>query len=203
MKSINNDVIRHYDLLIEENNDPVRDPKPLKDYMDKWDGKVFIDKMKLDKDKSVLEIGVGTVRLAVKTAILCKDYCGIDISPKTIYRARENLVNHKNVKLICDDFLSHHFNSLYDVVYSSLTFMHIHEKQNAINKVACLLKSGGRFALSIDKSQEDFIDMGTRKITTFPDSPTEIKNCILNANLDLVECFDTELAHIFVAKKVI
>lgn len=203
MKSINNDVIRHYDLLIEENNDPVRDPKPLKDYMDKWDGQVFIDKMKLDKDKSVLEIGVGTGRLAVKTAILCKDYCGIDISPKTIYRARGNLVNHKNVKLICDDFLSHHFNSLYDVVYSSLTFMHIHEKQNAINKVACLLKNGGRFVLSIDKSQEDFIDMGTRKITIFPDSPTEIKNCILNANLDLVECFDTELAHIFVAKKVI
>ena len=203
MKSNNSDVIRHYDLLIEENNDPVRDPKPLKDYMDKWDGKVFIDKMKLDKDKSVLEIGVGTGRLAVKTVILCKDYCGIDISPKTIYRAKENLANYKNVKLICDNFLSHHFNSLYDVVYSSLTFMHIHEKQNAINKVACLLKNGGRFVLSIDKSQEDFIDMGTRKITIFPDSPTEIKNCILNANLDLVECFDTELAHIFVAKKVI
>ena len=203
MKSNNSDVIRHYDLLIAENNDPVRDPKPLKDYMDKWDGQVFIDKMKLDKDKSVLEIGVGTGRLAVKTAILCKDYCGIDISSKTIYRAKENLANYKNVKLICDDFLSHHFNSLYDVVYSSLTFMHIHEKQNAINKVACLLKNGGRFVLSIDKSQEDFIDMGTRKITLFPDSSTEIKNCILNANLDLVECFDTELAHIFVAKKVI
>ena len=203
MKSINNDIIRHYNLLIEENNDPVRDPKPLKDYMDKWDGQVFIDKMNLDKDKSVLEIGVGTGRLAVKTAILCKDYCGIDISPKTIYRAKENLANYKNVKLICDNFLSHHFNSLYDVVFSSLTFMHIHEKQNAINKVACLLKNGGRFVLSIDKSQEDFIDMGTRKITIFPDSPTEIKHCLLNADLDLVECFDTELAHIFVAKKVI
>ena len=203
MKSINSDVIRHYDLLIEENNDPVHDPKPLKDYMDKWDGQAFIDKMDLDKDKSVLEIGVGTGRLAVKTVILCKDYCGIDISPKTINKAKENLANHKNVKLICDDFLSHHFNNLYDVVYSSLTFMHIHEKQSAINKVACLLKNSGKFVLSIDKSQEDFIDMGTRKITIFPDSPTEIKNCILNADLDLVECSDTELAHIFVAKKVI
>ena len=203
MKSNNSDVIRHYDLLIAENNDPVHDPKPLKDYMDKWDGQAFIDKMDLDKDKSVLEIGVGTGRLAVKTVILCKDYCGIDISPKTINKAKDNLANHKNVKLICDDFLSHHFNNLYDVVYSSLTFMHIHEKQSAINKVACLLKNGGKFVLSIDKSQEDFIDMGTRKITIFPDSPTEIKNCILNADLDLVECSDTELAHIFVAKKVI
>ena len=65
-----------------------------------------------------------------------------------------------------------------------------------------MLKSGGSFALSIDKSQEDFIDMGTRKITIFPDSPTEIKDCILNADLDLVEYFDTELAHIFVAKRL-
>ena len=28
-------VSKHYDLLIDENNDPVHDPKPLRDYMDK------------------------------------------------------------------------------------------------------------------------------------------------------------------------
>lgn len=32
-------VIEHYDKLIEEKNDPVYDPKPLKEYMDKWDVK--------------------------------------------------------------------------------------------------------------------------------------------------------------------
>ena len=32
------DVIEHYNKLIDENNDPARDPKPLRDYMDKWDG---------------------------------------------------------------------------------------------------------------------------------------------------------------------
>ena len=54
------DVITHYDLLIDESNDPVCDPEPLKQYMDKWDGKPFIDALRLDKSKSVLEIGVGT-----------------------------------------------------------------------------------------------------------------------------------------------
>lgn len=170
--------------------------------MDKWDGQAFIDKMELDKDKAVLEIGVGTGRLAVKTAILCKEYCGIDISPKTINRAKQNLSEHKNVELICDDFLSHKFNHFYDVVYSSLTFMHIYEKQKAINKTSYLLKNGGKFVLSIDKNQEDFIDMRTRKIAIFPDSPTEIKTCILNAGLKLIDTFDTEFAHILVAKKV-
>ena len=48
-------IIEHYDKLIDENNDPVYDPKPLKEYMDKWDGQVFIDAMKLDKTKNVLE----------------------------------------------------------------------------------------------------------------------------------------------------
>ena len=55
MKSINSDVIQHYDLLIEENNDPVHDPKPLKDYMDKWDGQAFIDKMDLIKINQYLK----------------------------------------------------------------------------------------------------------------------------------------------------
>lgn len=40
-----NDVIKHYDLLIDEGNDPVHDSEPLREYMDKWDGQAFIDKM--------------------------------------------------------------------------------------------------------------------------------------------------------------
>ena len=64
-------VIEHYNLLVEEGNDPIYDPKPLQDYMDKWDGQNFIDKLKLDKMKAVLEIGVGTGRLAVKVVPLC------------------------------------------------------------------------------------------------------------------------------------
>ena len=71
---IQDTVIKHYDLLIDENNDPVHDPKPLRDYMDKWDGQVFIDSLKLDKSKSVLEIGVGTGRLAVRVALKCREF---------------------------------------------------------------------------------------------------------------------------------
>ena len=194
-------VTHHYDLLIDENNDPVHDPKPLQDYMDKWDGQAFFDKMELDKDKTILEIGVGTGRLAVRLAPLCGEFYGVDISPKTIERAKENLADFKNVRLICDDFLSYEFSRTFDVVYSSLTFMHIEEKQKAINKVVALLKDGGRFVLSIDKNQERFIDAGTRKIRIFPDKPEEIKTYIANSGLLLIERYETEFAHIFVATK--
>ena len=101
------DVKTHYDMLIDEGNDPVYDPEPLKEYMNKWDGEHFIEEMKLTKDKTVLEIGIGTGRLALKVAPECKTLFGIDISPKTINRAKDNLKDFKNVTLICDDFLAY------------------------------------------------------------------------------------------------
>ena len=201
VNTIADDVVRHYDLLIDENNDPVHDPKPLQNYMDKWDGQVFIDKMELNKDKSVLEIGVGTGRLAVRVAPLCGEFCGIDISPKTIDRAKENLAEYRNIDLICADFLSYKFDRKFDVIYSSLTFMHIEKKQTAINKVATLLKDGGKFVLSIDKSKSEYIDTGTRKIKIYPDTREKTVEFIKAAGLTILNQYDTEFAKIFVARK--
>lgn len=194
-------VIHHYDLLIDENNDPVHDPKSLRDYMDKWDGQTFIDSMELDNKESVLEIGVGTGRLAVRVAPLCGEFCGIDISSKTIERAKENLAEHRNFKLICGDFLSHKFDRKFDVIYSSLTFMHIEDKHRAVEKIAELLNNSGRFVLSIDKNQSDFIDYGTRKIKIYPDNADAITEYIKAAGLTILNQYDTESATIFVARK--
>ena len=49
------DVIAHYDLLVDENNDPFYDSPELKDYMNKWDGQVFIDALQLDENKEIIE----------------------------------------------------------------------------------------------------------------------------------------------------
>lgn len=194
-------VIEHYNQLIDENNDPVHDPKPLREYMDKWDGKKFIDSMQLDKSKSVLEIGVGTGRLARKVAPNCNRLVGIDISPKTIDRATENLSSYLNVALVCGDFMSFEFEEQFDIIYSSLTFMHIREKAFAIQKIASLLKTDGLFVLSIDKNQSDFIDMGTRQIKIYPDNPSDVCHFIANANLELTDQFETDNAHVIVSKK--
>ena len=195
------DIIEHYDRLIDENNDPARDPKPLRDYMDKWDGENFLESMSLDKTKSVLEIGVGTGRLAIKVAPLCQRFIGIDVSPKTILRAKENLSLNHNIELICDDFMSFVFADQFDVIYSSLTFMHIEDKLRAIKKISSLLREDGIFVISIDKNQSDFIDMGTRKIRIYPDNPTDIADFISKSNLYLTDKFETEHAHILVSKK--
>ena len=61
----------HYDLLIEENNDPFRDPPALRQHMESWDGQMFLYLMELDSSKTVLEIGVGTGRISEKTTGCC------------------------------------------------------------------------------------------------------------------------------------
>lgn len=195
-------VSKHYNILIENNNDPVYDNIKLCEYMDKWDGKEFIDEMKLTKEKSVLEIGAGTGRLAYKTAPLCKSFTGIDISFKTIKRAKQNLSNFKNVTLINADFMSYNFSELYDVIYSTLTFMHIKDKLAAINKIAGLLKPQGSFVLSIDKNKNDFIDDGFSRVKVYPDEPKEICGYIKSSGLFLEKQFETEFAHIFCTKKI-
>lgn len=196
-----NDIAKHYDLLIDLNNDPVHDPEPLRAYMDKWDGQDFIEKMHLDETKSVLEIGVGTGRIAVRIAPFCGKFTGVDLSAKTIERAKENMKNFQNAVFICDNFLKADFQEKFDVVYSSLTFMHIKEKQKAVDKVSDLLNVNGIFALSIDKNKNGIIDIGDSVISIFPDNPDEIKCYIENAGLTITEQYETEFAHIFIAKK--
>lgn len=198
-----NEVAKHYDNLIDEGQDPVHDPKPLKEYMNKWDGQLFIDKMQLDKTKSVLEIGVGTGRIAVNVAPKCKEFTGIDVSEKTIAQAGKNIKSglFKKPVLICADFLEYKFEKTYDVVYSSLTFMHIQEKQRAFDTVFDILKPDGRFVLSIDKNQDGYIDMGAYKVKVYPDNAEDIKKYAKNAGLNMLEEFETEFAFIFVFSK--
>ena len=194
-------VIKHYDKLIDENNDPFRDSAILKEYMNKWDGQLFIDLMKLDKSKRVLEIGVGTGRIAVKVVSFCFNFVGIDISSKTIDRAKENLKDYGNIELICSDFLNYEFDIRFDIIYSSLTMMHFEDKQYVISKVDALLNTNGIFCLSIDKNKDEYIDMGTRRIKIYPDSLENIISCVNKTSMNLKDIYETEFAYIVVCSK--
>ena len=195
------DIKTHYDLLIEENNDPFRDPPVLQKYMDSWDGQVFLDLMELDPSKSVLEIGVGTGRLAGKTAGSCQHLTGIDISEKTIARARENLQHCPNISLICGDFTDYPFTETFDVIYSSLTMMHFQDKKQVLGKISSLLNCSGRLCLSIDKNQSEWIDMGSRKIRIYPDTPERITTIAEQVGLRTKRMVEIENAYLLVLVK--
>lgn len=196
-----NDIINHYDLLIDEKNDPVRDPQVLRDYMDKWDGQIFINSLQLNKNKNVLEIGVGTGRLAIKVIPNCKHFTGIDFSPKTIERAIENLERFDNKTLICDDFFDYSFTKKFDVIYSSLVLWHIKEKQAFIDKVASLLSKNGRFVLSIGDDQSEELDFTIRKIQIYPDTIEDTVNFLKKSNLKVTSINRVEFGTVFTAEK--
>lgn len=200
-KKMFTDVKMHYDMLIDEGNDPVNDDAILRQYMDKWDGPQFIDDMNLSGKEVVLEIGIGTGRLATTVCEKCGEFYGIDLSPKTIERAKENLSNYPHVHLFCRDFLDWQSDVKFDVIYSSLTFLHIQDKRRTIQKIFDLLKEDGRFVLSIEKSQNDILEYETRKIKTYPDNVENISALLKESNFDIVKQYDTEFANIFVAKR--
>jgi SAM-dependent methyltransferase len=129
-------------------------------------------------------------------------FYGIDISPKAVIRAKENLASLPNVSIVCDDYLIHEFDRQFNVIYSSLTFMHIKDKLTAINKIAGLLSDNGRFVLSTDKNRDEYIVMHDRKVKIYPDNHEEIRGYIKAARLKLEKHFETEFAHIFVAEKI-
>lgn len=195
------DVKRHYDLLIDEENDPVRDPDPLRAYMDRWDGQPFLEALGLTGREAVLEIGVGTGRLAQRVIPLCRHFTGIDLSPKTISRAEENLGHSEKTLLICGDFLDYASEKTFDVIYCSLTMMHFPDKMRFLRKVSSLLRNGGMFAVSLDKNREPWIDMGSWKIQIYPDDPAQTAAYIRAVGMTVTASWDTEAAWILICRK--
>ena len=91
--------------------------------------------------------------------------------------------------------------STYDNIYSSLTRMHNENKQKVIEKVDSLLKSGGKFCLSIDKSQSEYIDMGDRKLRVYPDTVDSITSLISKTAMKIDAVQEIEFAFIISCRK--
>ena len=194
-------ISKHYDLLIENGNDPVLDCKELADYMDKWDGKEFINLLNLDAYKTVLEIGCGTGRIAKKIIKQCKKYVGIDISSKTVDVAKNHFKDFNNAFFINEDFLKYKDTEKYDVIFSTLTFMHIKDKKKAINNVFNILKNKGEFILSIDKNQQNFIDTGYSRIEVYPDNPTYISKTLTSLGFTKFKIKEIDNAYVITAQR--
>ncbi|MGG3507707.1 class I SAM-dependent methyltransferase [Paenibacillus lautus] len=159
--------LEHYELLIDEGNDPVQDPPQLQAYMNRWDGPSFFNELN-PKKCMVLDIGIGTGRIA-KTVLHaeCQFLVGIDISPKTLERARTNLRTYPNLELVNTDINNFIRPNTFDLAYSVLTFLHIEDKEKALSNIYISLKNNGSFVLSVSKDNEWF-ECDDRMIKLYP-----------------------------------
>ena len=160
----------HYDRLAEMGND-VNDPPAALEYMSRWDGPPFWNAIGDSREKDILEIGIGTGRIA--RLILehgCRNLTGLDISPKTIEVASSRLSNFANAELILADIAEFCQPGSFDIACSVLTFMHIQDKVKALGNIVNSLRPGGYLVLSIDNASDSF-DFGDWVIPLFPWAP--------------------------------
>jgi 2-polyprenyl-3-methyl-5-hydroxy-6-metoxy-1,4-benzoquinol methylase len=189
-------VLEHYEKLIEEGNDPVHDSKVMQEYMNRWGGSEFFRALGSCTNKRVLEVGVGTGRLA-KTILDkgCKHFTGIDISPKTIERAKMNLSRFKNCNLLVEDIEQYQKPSYFDVAYSVLTFMHIENKEVALGNMIASICKGGHIVISISNENE-WLDFGNRKIKLYSIGIHEYQRyfetmgCMVDPPIELLDTYD-------------
>ena len=194
-------LIRHYDRLVEENNDPFRDPPALREYMNRWDGDAFLSLLSLTPKARVLEIGVGTGRLAGRVLPRCAHLTGIDCSPRSLERCRENLRDSDRLTLVLGDFLTWYSPEKFDRIYASLTFWHFQDKRAAVQKAASLLAPGGRLVLSLGKGREQSLRcFDGLEIPLYPDDPLRTTELLREAGLHPLPLQETEFAWLVAAE---
>lgn len=167
--------IEHYEILIDDGNDPYHDNEVLQEYMNRWTGNDFLNLLNVNKEKRILEVGVGTGRLAKRVLdVGCFEYVGIDISPSTIQRAKQNLANFNNVEIINENIIDFNEKEVFDIVFSVLTFQHILDKREAIKRMVGAVKPKGSIVLSLDNINGEYIEYGSHKVNIYPNNVQEI-----------------------------
>lgn len=187
----------HYDELVKEGNDPFRDPPEMQEYMAEWDGEDFFSMLNLSGRENVLEIGCGTGRLAENVLPVCRAYTGLDVSSRTLARARINLAavpGTPDRNFICGAFPYCLIPGKFDVIYSSLTFLHIEDKTAAMASLASHLEPGGRIVLSLDKTRTEDIEYIDRLVPVFPDNPVRLKKASAGTALKFAKRIEKEKA---------
>lgn len=162
----------HYDRLAAEGHDPVEDPAPLRRYMARWDGPPFYAALEPLAGAAVLEVGVGTGRVALELlARGCGRFTGIDLAPLALQRARAHLGDDPRIELLVADAEAFFRPEAFDAAASVLTFCHIADKPRALRNLVASLKHGGRLVLSISSYAQTELDFGPRRVALHPAPP--------------------------------
>lgn len=176
----------HYDRLAGMGND-INDPPEALEYMSRWDGPPFWSAVGDSRGKDVLEIGIGTGRIARR--ILehgCRSLTGLDVSPMTIEAAESQLSGFENIELILADITEFCQPGSFDTACSVLTFMHIQDKVTALWNIVKCLRPGGHLVLSISNASDSF-DFGEWMIPLFPWAPERYAEALGSMGCEVAE----------------
>lgn len=174
---------------------------------------VAIDCIDFKEDNpKVLDLGAGT---GILSQFLLEKYPNaeivlIDLAEEMLKEAEKRFEGNDNISFICDDYITHEFNTKFDIIISSLSIHHLTgtEKNVLIEKYYDLLNDGGNFVnadqvLNPNKCVEDYFKSkldehtgeisekayGEAKIRRTYDKPSSVDfqlECLKNAGFDHV-----------------
>lgn len=108
----------------------------------------FLD---LKPDQTVLEIGTGTGEFALAASRHCSKVYAVDLSDGMLKYAEKKVrsMGIGNVEFIQGGFLTYQHSTPVDAVVTQLALHHLPDfwKQVALNRIADMLKDGGKFCL--------------------------------------------------------
>ena len=185
--------LEHYERLARAGHG--RNDSPLlQEFMARWDGPLLFQALGDLRGKDVLEVGIGCGRVSRQVLTVgCRSLTGLDISSTTIRNTEEDLAEFPNVELVLADIEDFVKPDGFDAAYSVLTFMHVQNKQLALQNVVHSLREGGHLVLSID-NPTDLIDFGTWKVDLHPWLPEQYAEALSDAGCEvdpLVPLIDT------------
>lgn len=112
----------------------------------------LIDYAKIDKSKSVLEIGPGTGQATEPILRTNCGYTAIELGENMTKMMKKKFSHYQNFNIVNGDFITHDFGGKkFDVIYSAATIQWIPE-EIAFSKTFELLKEGGVLAMMITKA---------------------------------------------------
>lgn len=118
---------------------------------------LIVDNIQLTRDSSVMEIGVGTGSTIDLIGGEIKEYCGVDISAKTIEWLTSEYEHRTFVKWRCLDVCrdSSNLDRKYDVIFSADTLEHVESPQGYFNFIRKHLNRDGLALITYPNESEE------------------------------------------------
>jgi ubiquinone/menaquinone biosynthesis C-methylase UbiE len=171
----------------------VSDDRILK-YRDFVEKSIFLRKIKINKDYSVLDLGCGTGRWALFLAPKVMNITAVDFSESFIKIAKNNAkrLNIKNVQFVKNNIIDYKTNNKFDIIYNGGVFQYLNDRDLNIllNYLISRLKKNGVFVSRDSVNLKKRIYLSGRYEVIYR-SERELISTYTSKNLKFINSFES------------
>lgn len=150
---------------------------------------LILENITLNKETSVLEIGVGTGSTAEKIVGRVKEFCGVDISAESIEILNRIYSNNDCVNMYCLDVCSEaSLGKRFNVIYSADTLEHVKQPKGFFNFIARHLSFNGVAIVTFPNESKE-----KHHGITYFNNKTDLLNLIDSVGLRVINFYEVRI----------